>query len=214
MTRKWRRFDDLRRQRAARKPSSSGKPFARLPVRRALLASSAVSGKARALVVRRLDGTPPSCTRSGCQSRGRIDWLVLLLDAGALYAQADRADPHHFAVAELLQAEHGPLIASALAIAEADYLILTRLGVDVELAFLDDLAEGTFQVECLTRSELRTAAAVARQYRDLEIGLADASLVVLAQRFHTRRLVTFDNRAFRPVLPLQGGTFELLPSDR
>lgn len=139
---------------------------------------------------------------------------MLLLDAGALYAQADRADPHHFAVAELLQAEQGPLIASALAIAEADYLILTRLGVEVELAFLDDLAEGTFQVECLTRSELHTAAAVARQYRDLAVGLADASLVVLAQRFHTRRLVTIDDRAFRTVLPLQGGTFELLPSDR
>ena len=101
-----------------------------------------------------------------------------------------------------------------LAIAEADYLILTRLGVEVELAFLDDLAEGTFQVECLTRSELHTAAAVARQYRDLAVGLADASLVVLAQRFHTRRLVTFDDPAFRTVLPLQGGTFELLPSDR
>src|SRR5438270_12459449 len=154
MTRKWRRFDDLRRQRAARKPSSSGKPFARLPVRRALLASSAVSGKARALVVRRLDGTPPSCTRSGCQSRGRIDWLVLLLDAGALSAQADRADPHHFAVAELLQAEHGPLIASAPAIPEAAYLILTRLGVPVQPAFPAALAEASVQAQCLTRNEL------------------------------------------------------------
>jgi predicted nucleic acid-binding protein len=139
---------------------------------------------------------------------------VLLLDAGALYAQADRADPHHSATAELLQADPGPLVASALAIAEADYLILTRLGVEVELLFLQDLAEGTFQVECLTRSELRTAGAVARHYRDLEVGLADASLVVLAERFNTRRLVTFDERAFRTVVPLQGGTFELLPSDR
>ena len=139
---------------------------------------------------------------------------MLLLDAGPLYAQADRADPHHVEVAEILRAESGPLIVSAFAVAEADYLILTRLGVRVELAFLEDLAAGTFQVECLTRRELRTAAALARRYRDLELGLADASLYVLAQRLNTRRLVTFDDRAFRTVSPLQGGAFELLPSDR
>jgi len=140
--------------------------------------------------------------------------VALLLDAGALYAQADRADPHHAAVVEVLRAEREPLVTSAVAVAEADYLILTRLGVDVELAFLEDLAEGTFLVECLSRPELATALALARRHRDLAIGLADASLVVLAQRFRTRRLVTFDERAFRNVAPLQGGTFLLLPADR
>ena len=140
--------------------------------------------------------------------------MALLVDAGALYAQADRADPHHADVVEVLTAERGPLIASAFGVAEADYLILTRLGIDVELAFLEDLAEGTFQVECLNRTELGTALQVARRYHDLELGLADVSLVVLAQRLKIRRLVTFDERAFRNVGPLQGGTFTLLPADR
>jgi predicted nucleic acid-binding protein len=140
--------------------------------------------------------------------------MALLLDAGALYAQADRADPHHGEVAEILQAERGPLIASAIGVAEADYLILTRLGIDVELAFLEDLAEGTFQVESMSRTDFGAALRVAHRYRDLELGLADASLVVLARRFRTRRLVTFDERAFRAVAPLQGGSFTLLPADR
>ena len=140
--------------------------------------------------------------------------MVLLLDAGALYAQADRADPQHANVVDVLRAERGPLIASATGVAEADYLILTRLGIDVELAFLEDLAEGTFQVECLNRTELGTAFHVASQYHALALGLADASLVVLAHRFKTRRLVTFDERAFRTVTPLQGGAFTLLPADR
>jgi predicted nucleic acid-binding protein len=139
--------------------------------------------------------------------------MSLLLDAGALYAQADRLDPRHAAIAEVLRTEAEPLVTSAITLAEADYLILSRLGIDVELAFLEDLAEGTFQVECLTRAELRLALDLARQYRDLEIGLADASLVVLAQRLRTRRLVTFDERAFRTVTPLQGGAFTVLPAD-
>ncbi|CAN5801785.1 hypothetical protein BH23ACT11_BH23ACT11_30410 [soil metagenome] len=97
--------------------------------------------------------------------------------------------------------------------AEADYLILSRLGIDVELAFLDDLAEGTFVAECLTRDELRRARDLARRHRDLELGLADVSMVVLAHRYGTRRIITFDERAFRTVAPLQGGSFTVLPAD-
>jgi hypothetical protein len=51
----------------------------------------------------------------------------------------------------ILKDERGLLVTSEVAAAEADYLILNRLGV--ELSFLDDLAEGTFLVECLTREE-------------------------------------------------------------
>jgi predicted nucleic acid-binding protein len=139
--------------------------------------------------------------------------LALIIDAGGLYAQADRADPAHAAVVEILKEERGPLLTSEVAVAEADYLILNRLGIDVDLAFLDDLAEGTFLVECLTREELGAARDLARRYQDLELGLADTSLVVLARRYRTRRIITFDERAFRTVAPLQGGSFTVLPAD-
>lgn len=139
--------------------------------------------------------------------------MTLLVDAGALYAQADAADPRHAAVRLVLEREHEALVTTELAVAEADYLILDRLGPDVELAFLEDLATGTYLVECLDRGQLATARDVVARYRDLRIGLADASLVVMADRHRTRRLLTFDERAFRTVVPLQGGTFTLLPGD-
>jgi predicted nucleic acid-binding protein len=139
--------------------------------------------------------------------------VALILDAGGLYAQADRADPGHAAVVEILTNEKGALMTSEVAVAEADYLILSRLGIEVELAFLDDLAEGTFLIECLTREELGVARDLARRHRDLELGLADVSLMVLASRYRTRRIVTFDERAFRAVTPLQGGSFTVLPAD-
>jgi len=139
--------------------------------------------------------------------------MAAIVDAGALFSQADRDDPHHEAVAGILRTERGPLITSQVAAAEADYLILSQLGVDVELAFLDDLAVGTFLAEGLTPEELGIARDLARRHRDLELGLADASLVVLARRYRTRRLITLDERCFRAVSPLQGGSFELLPRD-
>jgi uncharacterized protein len=139
--------------------------------------------------------------------------VALIVDAGALYAQADAEEPRHDAVARVLVAEREALVTTELAVAEADYLILTRLGVGVELAFLEDLAMGTYVVECLTRDELRTAREVVERYHDLRLGLADASMVVLAHRFGTRRILTFDERAFRSVASLQGGSFTVLPAD-
>lgn len=137
--------------------------------------------------------------------------MALVVDASALYAQADAAEPGHAAVARILQSERGTLVTTELAVAEADYLILRRLGVEVELAFIDDLAVGTFVVECLSREELRKARSLIERYRDLRLGLADASLAVLAERYATRRILTFDERAFRVVEPLQGGSFTILP---
>jgi uncharacterized protein len=139
--------------------------------------------------------------------------MALIVDAGALYAQADADQPGHAAVRAILEQERETLVTTELAVAEADYLILDRLGPDVELAFLEDLAEGTYVVECLDQPQLRAAREIVARYRDLRLGLADASLVVLAERYATRRLLTFDERAFRAVAPLQGGAFTILPAD-
>ena len=95
----------------------------------------------------------------------------LIVDAGTLFAQADADDPEHEAVVALFEGERGPLVTSQLAVAEADHLTLSRLGVGVEIAFLDDLAAGTFVVDCLDRKELGLARDLAHRYRDLELSL-------------------------------------------
>ena len=104
------------------------------------------------------------------------------------------------------------MIVSAFTAVEADYLILSRLGVDAELRFLDDLV-GAYLVDSLDLDGLGAAKQVCRRYRDLNIGLADASIVVLCRKWNTRSVGTFDQRHFRSLAPLQGGSFELLPAD-
>jgi uncharacterized protein len=139
--------------------------------------------------------------------------VALVVDASCLLCYVDADEPRHHDVTALLRAERETLVTTELAVAEADYLILGRLGIDAELAFLADLAEGTFVVECLDRRELVEARQVVARYRDLRLGLADASLVVLAARYSTTRILTLDERAFRAVTPLQGGAFTVLPAD-
>ncbi len=129
-----------------------------------------------------------------------------------MYASVDAADPDHARVVETLSAWPGELVVSTLSAVEADYLILRRLGVDAELLFLEDLTDA-YLLEGLDTAGVRAATGLCRRYRDLELGLADASIVVLAERWSTRSIATFDERHFRAVAPLQGGSFSLLPAD-
>jgi predicted nucleic acid-binding protein len=140
--------------------------------------------------------------------------VTLILDAAPLVAFADRRDPDHSAVADTLERERGGLVVPAPVTAEVDYLLGVRLGEVARRAFLDDLAAGTFTVECLDPEDYPDVVALERQYADLAPGLADLSVVVLARRFGSRRILTFDERHFRAIRPLQGGCFQLLPRDR
>ncbi len=68
-------------------------------------------------------------------------------------------------------------------------------------------------MECLTRDEYETARELSDRYAGLNPGLADLSVVILARRFDTRRILSFDYRHFRAMTPLQGGEFRILPAD-
>jgi uncharacterized protein len=117
-------------------------------------------------------------------------------------------------VREIVERETEELVIPAPVTTEADYLLRRRIGAHSARALLQDLAEGRFRVEGLTREEHGIALALHDRYAGLQLGLADLSVVVLAYRFRTRRLLTFDERDFRPVKPLQGGVFTLLPGDQ
>ncbi len=137
--------------------------------------------------------------------------MTLIVDAAPLVALGDARDPLHATVGDVLRAEGGDLVVPAPVSAEVDYLIRRRGTPAAARAFLRDVASGRFRVEGLTADEHGTVARLDEQYADLDLGLADLSVVILAHRFRTRRLLTFDERDFRAVTPLSGGSFMLLP---
>jgi predicted nucleic acid-binding protein len=139
--------------------------------------------------------------------------VTLIVDAGPLIALDDVADPARAIARPYFVQSSEELIIPAPITAEVDYLIGRRLGRTARLAFLTDLARGRFRVECLTAYEYQLVLRLDEQYTDLDVGLADLSVVVLARRFETRRILTFDERHFRALRPLDGGAFTLLPAD-
>lgn len=134
-----------------------------------------------------------------------------MVDAGPLYAYVDADDAHHASSLELLQTHPGPLIVPTLVITEVVYLLGTRLGVEAEVRFLGDLADGAFTVEPVATGDwLRIAELVAR-YRDLPLGTVDASVVATAERLGINEIATVDRRHFTVVRPRHVEAFTLLP---
>lgn len=139
--------------------------------------------------------------------------MTLILDSGPLVALGDRRDPRQREVEQLLTREIGSLIVPLPVATEVDYLLGQRGGRVARLGFLEDMAKGRFLVECLTSDELLTVLALDRRYADLDPGLADLSVVVLADRFGTDRIATFDHRDFGTLRQIRGPAFRILPGD-
>ena len=137
-----------------------------------------------------------------------------MVDAGPIVAVADRRDTMHSQVEGLLRREAGELIIPAPVSAEIDYLLGHRLGRAARMAFLEDVAAGRFTIACLDADDFGVVVNLERRYSDIDVGLADLSAVVVAERYATRRLLTFDVQHFRALRPLRGGHFTLLPADR
>ena len=140
--------------------------------------------------------------------------MSLVVDAAPIVALADADEPQRAAIHRALRADRGRLFIPAPVTAEIDYLLGRRFGARAQRAFLRDLADRRFETPGLDSDDYPTLVELDHRYADLRLGLADLSIVVLARRLGTRRLLTFDERHFRAVRPLQGGSFTLLPADR
>lgn len=135
----------------------------------------------------------------------------MIVDTSALLAYFDRSEPDHAAVASAINDSDEALVVSPYVIAELDYLVATRVGVDAQLAVLRELSGGAWELADFTAVDVQQAAIIVKKYRDQNIGMADASNVILAQRYKTRSIATLDHRHFTVLRPLDGGRFTLRP---
>lgn len=138
---------------------------------------------------------------------------MIVIDTGALFATLVATEIHHDRARTALEGERPPYILSPFVLCELDYLLATRTSVETELRFLTEVAEGAYELASFDRDDVAAATNVVARYRDLGIGLADASVVVLADRLGTDRVFTLDERHFRTLRTRGGGAFTLLPAD-
>ena len=136
----------------------------------------------------------------------------MIVDTSVLLAAFVADQRHHEACARVLS-EARTLVVSPLVVAELDYLAARIAGVDAELTLLAELCSGAYELAPLGVEDLDRAREVVKRYRDLALGLTDASLVVLADRYGTDTIATLDERHFRVTQSLSGHPLCILPAD-
>jgi predicted nucleic acid-binding protein len=138
---------------------------------------------------------------------------VIVLDTGGLYAALDAGEALHGRAVASLVAARPPRVLSPFVLAELDYLIASRVGHQAQMALIDEVTRGAYQLELFSSEDTGHARRIMEQYADLRVGLADASVVVLANRHRTLELLCTDERHFRALRGTGGKPFRLLPFD-
>jgi len=138
---------------------------------------------------------------------------LILIDTSGLLAWIDGRQHDHERVARAMKAVSPPYFLSPFILAELDYLLATKVGFTAECAFLDEVSRGVYRLESFAASDIRRALTILEQFRDLDIGIADASIVVLAERYRVADVLTLDERHFRPLRHSGKQPFRLVPAD-
>ena len=88
------------------------------------------------------------------------------------------------------------------------------MGREAELALLAEVTQGTYRLEPFSAFDVAEAGVVIEQYAGFgDLGLADASNVVLARRYDTRDILTLDELHFRTLRGPRDLPFCVLPAD-
>lgn len=137
---------------------------------------------------------------------------MILIDTSGLLAAVDPRQAFHEGASRVLRKPEIRLL-SPFVLAELDYLLATGSGLTEERKLLRDVARGVYRLETFSETDVGMCLDVIDQYADFQLGLADASIVVLARRHGVRDILTLDQRHFRVVPGPDGQAFRLFPAD-
>jgi predicted nucleic acid-binding protein len=116
---------------------------------------------------------------------------VIVVDTGPLVAAANRRDEAHRLAAALLTSAGRDAVVPDPIVVEVDWLLRDRVGHDTARAFLAAMRDGDHQRIGLTASIFKRALEIDAQFAGLGLGLADASVMAVAEA-ENAAILTFD----------------------
>jgi len=125
---------------------------------------------------------------------------VTLCDTGPLVALVDEDDASHArCVAALETLPASPLLTTWPCLVESMYLVWRAGGFPAQEDLWGYLADGLVVLHTSEATDWQRMRVLMQQYRDTPMDLADASLVVAAERRQVRRIFSLDShfRAYR-----------------
>jgi uncharacterized protein len=124
---------------------------------------------------------------------------MILVDTSAVIAMLDTSEENHEAVLAFWGKQ---LVLPVTLLAEIDYLVTKRLGAHISRAFLKGLEDNDLELMAFEPDDLARANAIMARYPNVPLGLADSSIIALAERHRVKQILTLDRRHFSLVRPL------------
>ena len=120
---------------------------------------------------------------------------MVLADTGYWLALANSRDRWHGAAVAATRRLDEALVVTWPVITETCHLLLSRLGVQAELRFIEQMSRNV-EIHEIGQGRLDVVHALMEKYGNLPMDLADASLVVAATELGEGRILSTDQRDF------------------
>ena len=121
---------------------------------------------------------------------------MIIVDTGFWVALANKNDNYHEAVKKTFAKYNEPLITTWCVVTENCYFLQSRRGVEGAITFINAMSKGLFEVFEMKNNDVLRIRELMTKYKDLPMDLADASLVVLAEKCQTGRILSLDIKDF------------------
>lgn len=118
---------------------------------------------------------------------------MILCDARVLLCLVDRTQPQHKAYKSAVMRLAQPLITTWSCLTEAMYLVLHRGGWQMQKQLGQLLLDKLLTVYEIQESDHSRLLALMEKYRDRPRDLADATLVLAAEKTRYRQILTLDS---------------------
>lgn len=135
---------------------------------------------------------------------------MILTDAGPLVALLDRGERGHAACIAALKKLHPPMVTTWPAFTEAMYLLGDAGGWRAQQALWGWVEEKHLRIHEHTDADVDRMQALMKQYANVPMDLADASLVALAERLRVSTVFSLDSD-FRVYRRYGNKPFKIIP---
>jgi predicted nucleic acid-binding protein len=136
---------------------------------------------------------------------------MLIVDTGPLVAYLNNRGRDHARCTDLLESRTDDLLVTPYVVTEACYLVGKYVGAEAEINLVEALVAGDLSQVDIEAGDLIRMAELMRQYMGFPLGVADASVIAVAERLKLGEVATLDQRHFRAVAPTHVAALKLLP---
>ena len=136
--------------------------------------------------------------------------MQVLLDTSAILSLSDKSSVINETVKNLVLNEDHLYIVPSTVIVETCQLLKYRFGAIYEIKFLQEIQLSNFIMETVGFEDIHRIIEILKKYSDLGAGYVDSSIVAIAERLGTNKVITLDKKHFTVMTPRGFEYFDIL----